>query len=68
MEAQMNPEIEKVIDMAYEEWLKDSYRAARKRKHPSREEFGTLFMHIFPYTGTILKIVEARDGGEIAGN
>ena len=57
----MNPEIEKVIDMAYEEWLKDSYRAARKRKHPSRAEFGLLFMHIFPYTATVLKIVENQE-------
>jgi len=64
----INPEIEKIIDMAYGEWLNNSDRAGRKRKHPSRTEFGLLFMHIFPYTGTILKIVEARDGGEIAGN
>jgi hypothetical protein len=38
-------EVERVIDMMYEDYIDYSGNKDKKRKHPSREEYGQIIKH-----------------------
>jgi hypothetical protein len=55
--------LENIIDLAYKDWLKQNGKEAKRRKHPSREEYGVLFRQIFPWAGTVVLATQKQTGG-----
>lgn len=41
----MNPEVERVLDIMYEDYISLSGRSGNKKKHPSRKEYGEIITH-----------------------
>lgn len=60
----VNSEIKKVIDMAYTDFMAQPGREGKLHKHPSRETFNKLFIHIFPYACVLYKVYEAKEKKE----
>jgi hypothetical protein len=57
----MSTEYEHIVDLAYADWLKQSKKENRRRKHPSREEYGVLFRQIFPWAGAITLVIQETE-------
>lgn len=41
----MNPEVERILDIMYEDYISLSGRTGKKKKHPSRKEYGDIITH-----------------------
>ncbi len=61
----MNPEIEKIIDEAYQELMDQTGQTNAQKHYPSRETYGMRFRQSFPWAAAVLIAVGAKKtGGE----
>jgi hypothetical protein len=56
-------EMERIIDLAYADWLKQAGKEQAKRKHPSREEYGELYRQMFTWIAAVVLATQKQTGG-----